>query len=110
MGDSSDFTLSRAKAEKPSPPAKLQCEHLIEYREKDAQGKQIVYHKRCAKPAAVREIRGMLTSARAVLCDEHAAHEDYQIAMSTRGYKLGMIDKDDAQCVQVRLPGIGVQK
>lgn len=112
MGDSTDFTLSRHR-EKPSPPpGALKCEHLLEFRDRDPEGKPIVWHKRCDKPAALREIAGTLTSAKAVLCDQHAAQADYQTAVSINGYPFGKIDKDAraAGHYQERLPGTGVQK
>lgn len=113
MGDAIEFINSRAKKEPEPAPGIFKCEHPIEVRERDCEGKTIVlYHKKCGKPAAVRRIVGTLTWATAVLCDEHAAHEDYRTAISTNGYPLGRIDKDAAAAGhrQERLPGIGVQK
>lgn len=88
----------------------LRCEWPIELIERDPQGKPIVYHKKCGKPAALRTVVGMLTSVRACLCDEHAAHVDWNTSVSTLGYRLGQIDKKAAGHDQMRLPGTGVVK
>lgn len=108
MGDSQDFSQSGKKISAEI----LKCEHLLTFRERDLEDKPIVYHRKCGKPAARRTIAGTLTSVRAVLCDQHAAHADYQSAVSTTGYPLGKIDKDAraAGHRQERLPGTGVQK
>lgn len=92
-------------------PEILKCEHLIEMKEKDLQGKPVVYHRKCGKPAALREITGTLTSAKAILCEQHAAHADWECAISDRGYRLGKIVKEEKGVhAQVRLPGVGVQR
>lgn len=92
-------------------PELLKCEHLTEIRERDQQGKPIVYHRKCNKPASLRTIGGTLTTARAILCDQHAAQADFQTYTSTNGYARGKVDKQaDLKFSQERLPGTGVQK
>lgn len=89
----------------------LKCEFQIAIHEKDQQGRTITYHRKCGKPAALREVAGLMTSAKAVLCDQHAARADWECAISDRGYRLGKIAKEEKGLhAQVRLPGIGVQK
>lgn len=108
MGDSSDFALLKGK---PEPKVTgLKCQYPVEFRERDLEGKPIVYHKKCGKPAALREIAGTLTSAQAILCDQHAAQADYQAAISANGYPLGKIDINAraAGHRQERLPGTGL--
>ena len=47
------------------------CTRIVEYRERNKNGKWIIYHRPCARPAAEVTLSGHLTKAKAILCEQH---------------------------------------
>ena len=73
----------------------LKCERMIRVDAgKDLQGKPIVYHEKCGKPAAERVILGSLTTAKAILCASCYRLADKAAFVSENGWPLGKVKKD----------------
>ncbi len=86
---------------------KLTCTKIIRVNDgRDNQGKMLSYHKRCGLPASECEIGGLLTTAKAVLCDRCKREADRQAFVSEGGFT---IDKKEESFQQRRMPGTGVK-
>lgn len=64
---------------------------------KDNQGKHLYWHERCNRPAQERILTGMLTSAKATLCDRHYQRAIRQSFVSDRGWPLGKVEKKEKE-------------
>jgi hypothetical protein len=49
----------------------LGCTWIIEYRERNNNGKRIIFHALCGRPAAEVTLSGHLNKVRAIICEEH---------------------------------------
>jgi hypothetical protein len=49
----------------------LGCTQIVEDRERDNNGKLIIFHRLCGRPATEVVLSGHLTKAKAILCEEH---------------------------------------
>lgn len=77
---------------------------------RDEQGRPIVYHEKCGRPASEVEIGGLLTKAKAVLCERHKIMADRDSFVSANGFSKGKINpkaKKDGYS-QPRLEGTGI--
>lgn len=68
----------------------LECERRVRmYDGPDMQGHKIYFHERCQRGPAKRvRIKGVLTSAMAVLCEKHTIEAVRENYTSKRGYDL----------------------
>ena len=89
----------------------LKCERLIRVDDGcDPQGRPLSHHERCNKPASEHLIQGMLTTAKAVLCNKHFKIEDKKAFISEKGYAKGQFDKKSGDPGQVRVrPAVEVK-
>lgn len=78
---------------------------------RNPKGKMEYKHEPCGEPAAEYEIGGLLTTAKAVLCERHKKLADRQNFVSKGGYKYGQVKHKEGRPVflQERLPGTGVR-
>jgi hypothetical protein len=49
----------------------FRCARIVEYRERNKNGKWIIFHRPCGRPAAEVTLGGHLTKAKAILCEQH---------------------------------------
>lgn len=77
---------------------------------RNPKGKMEYKHVPCGEPAAEYEIGGLLTTAKAVLCERHKNAADRQNFVSQNGYRYGKISRKmkKEKYTQPRLPGTGV--
>lgn len=91
---------------------RLTCTKIVrrEIPGKTPQGKQEYRHVACGEPAAEYVIGGLLTTAKAVLCERHKRMADRQNFVSKNGYTFGNIGRKEKakNYQQERLPGTGV--
>lgn len=90
----------------------LKCTKLLKkaLQGTDPQGKVQYKYILCGEPAAEYEFGGLLTTARATLCERHKEAADRQNFVSKNGYKHGRVKKKHGKPVmfQERLPGTGL--
>lgn len=51
-------------------------------------GRRWVHHEPCGRPATEVEIKGLLTSAKAILCEQHRQAAERETFTSKKGYSL----------------------
>lgn len=90
--------------------AKLTCTHMLRINDgHDGQGRPLSHHRRCRADASEIEIKGMLTTAKAILCSRHAKMANEDAFISERGWPLGKTQ--DGNVNQARItPAIEVKK
>lgn len=86
----------------------LKCERVVTIDlGRDAQGKPVTAHEKCGLPASETEITGLLTTAKAILCDRHRRAAEDQDFVSQNGFPKGKIDPkakaDGYQQVRMKL-------
>lgn len=92
----------------------LKCTKLVKRDDgtRDNQGRLRSWHEKCGAPACEVEVAGLLTKAKAVLCARHRELADRDAFISSRGYKLGQVDHEEAKGNRIdkqeRLPGTGI--
>lgn len=77
---------------------------------RDQNGKPIFYHEKCGLPASEVEVGGLLTKAKAILCQRHKIQADRSCFISENGYPKGKVSKEAKKkgYAQERLEGTGV--
>lgn len=54
----------------------------------DNQGRRWIHHERCDRPAHEIVVRGLLTSAKAILCEQHRQAAERENFVSKKGFDL----------------------
>lgn len=85
----------------------LRCTKLITVADGfDTTGRRWYHHERCNQPAAEVKIAGLLTSATAVLCEQHRIAAERECFLTNRGWNLkqhrAKFPKDDGSVLPFR--------